>query len=124
MLRSLEQKRANYAWKCIQKIKELGDEKVEKNYNSYVKKTPFLIQNNGLGNALAFYKSKKESAYELICEHLNKWFKMQKKNDQEILDWIISENTSSTEVFQVTKEILALLSWMKRFAEAELKEGE
>jgi len=31
---------------------------------------------------------------------------------------------SSIEVFQATKEIIALLNWMKRFAEAELKEGE
>ena len=123
----------------VNKVKENEEDwlknyydKLEKSYNSYVKKTPTLIQTNGLGSTLAFYKSKfgsmpdeklsaEKRAYKLLYEHLNGWFKKQKKSNQDILEWIISENTSSTEVFQVTKEILALLSWMKRFAEAELK---
>jgi len=135
MLRSLEQKRANYAWKCIQKVKNLNKDNIEKSYNSYIKKTPTLIQTNGLGNSLAFYKSKFGSekdeklntdkrAYKLLYEHINNWFKQKYQKHKDILDWIIHQNTSSTEVFQTTKEILAFLSWMKRFAEAELKEGE
>jgi len=135
MLRSLEQERANFAWECIQKVKNLNEEKIEKSYNSYVKKTPPLIQTNGLGNSLAFYKSKFGSekdeklssdkrAYKLLYEHINNWFNRKYQKNKDIIDWIIHQNTSSTEVFQVTKEILALLSWRKRFAEAELKEGE
>jgi len=136
MLRTLEQNRANFAWECIQEIKKLNNEKVEKNYNSYVKKTSALIQTSGLGNTLVFYKSKfgneseeklssDKRAYKLLYENLNEWFKKKFRKEQEIIKWIVDSNTSSIETFQVTREILALLSWMKRFAEAELKgEGE
>jgi len=166
MLRSLEQKRAEYAWMCIislkcdkrrgedersglllkiveamkdkKKGKEVTEDDIKKYYDNleeryscYIKKTPTLIQTNGLGNTLAFYKSKfgseKEEklsadkrAYKLIYDHINGWFRKFFANE-DILRWIISENTSSVEVFQVTKEILALLNWMKRFAESELK---
>lgn len=165
MLRSLEQERANYAWKCIEedvkgsnrrkrdessgllkkiiekreikeerKVEEYYD-KIEKSYNSYIKRVPVYIQTNGLGNSLAFYKSKfglekeeslspENRAYKLLYCHINEWSKNKLKKGQDILEWIISDNASSTDVFRITKEILALLSWMKRFAEAELKEGE
>jgi len=106
-------------------------ENLEKRYSSYIKKTLTLIQTNGLGSTLAFYKSKfglereeelsaDKRAYKLIYDHINEWFKKRFRNE-DILRWIISENTSSTEVFQVTKEIIVLLNWMKRFAEAELR---
>ena len=112
-------------------IKEYYD-KLEERYGSYVKKTPTLIQTNGLGNTLAFYKSKfgseKEEelsadkrAYKLLYDHINVWFKERFSIDKDILKWITAEDTSSIEVFKVTKEIIVLLNWMKRFAEAELK---
>jgi len=121
MLRSLEQERANYAWKCIQEVKNLNNEETEKKYRSYVRRASTLIQINGLGNTLAFYKSKKDEAYDLLYEHINKWFKKQFKSQDNILNWIISEKTSIIDVFRITKEIIALLNWMKRFAEAELR---
>jgi len=107
-------------------------ESLEKRYSSYIKKTPTLIQTNGLGNTLAFYKSKfgtereeelsaDKRAYKLIYDHINGWFKKRFRKSENIVEWIISEKTSSIEVFQVTKEIIALLNWMKRFSEAELR---
>lgn len=107
-------------------------EKIEKSYRSYVKKTTTLIRTNGLANVLAFYRSKfgnekeeklsgEKRAYKLLYDHINSWFKKQRKTDQDILVWILSENTSSVEVFQVSKEVLSLLTWMGRFAESELK---
>ncbi|MCW7078434.1 MAG: type III-B CRISPR module-associated protein Cmr5 [Canidatus Methanoxibalbensis ujae] len=122
MLRSLEQERAKYAWECIQEVKEEGEE-LQKNYNSYVKKAPTLIQTNGLPNALAFYynRRKREKAYELLYKHIADWNQVKRiRGDKEFLLWIV-EDASSMDVFQVTGEVIALLNWMKRFAEAELK---
>ncbi|MHA1363057.1 MAG: type III-B CRISPR module-associated protein Cmr5 [Candidatus Freyarchaeota archaeon] len=107
-------------------------ESLEEKYSSYVKKAPTLIQVNGLGNSLAFYKSKFGSeleeklspdgrAYKLLYGHLDQWFRKHFKKDQDITEWIIADNTSSIEVFHATREIIGLLSWLKRFAEAELK---
>lgn len=137
MLRSLEQERAKYAWECIQSVE--GDIDLEDKYKSYVRKTSSYIQVNGLGNTLAFYKSKFEAdlrkkgeeklsvekkAYKLIYDHLNGWFNKQFRENKDILNWIISENTSSIKVFQATKEIIALLNWLEKFAEAELRDKE
>jgi len=136
MLRSLEQKRAKYAWECIQKVR--GNIEQEDKYKSYVRSAPSYIQINGLGNTLAFYKSKFEAdlrkkgenelsadkrAYKLLYDHLNEWRK-ELRGGKDILEWIRDENTSSLGVFQATKEIIALLNWMKRFAEAELRDKE
>jgi len=128
MLRNLEQERAKYAWKCIQEVKEKSKELKEK-YNSYVKRAPTLIQTNGLPNAFVFYYSKwkkGEKAYELLYNHIVNWDLVKRmRGEREFLSWI-TEDASSLDVFQATKEIIALLNWMKRFAEAELesKEGE
>ena len=137
MLRSLEQERAKYTWECIQKVK--GNIKLEDKYKSYVKSASSYIQINGLGNTLAFYKSKfkadlekkgenglsaDKKAYYVLYNHIDEWFKKYFRKNEDILNWIISEKTSSIDVFQVTKEIIALLNWMKRFAEAELRDKE
>lgn len=108
---------------------------IEGKYPSYVKKTPTLIQINGLGNTLAFYRSKfgikekeeeklsaDDRTYKLLYEHINNWFKKKYNINQDIIEWIISENSSSLDLFKTTREILSLLNWIKRFAEAELKE--
>ena len=131
MLKSLEQERARYAWKCIMEIKKEKNGELEKKYKSYVKKAPTLIQNSGLGNTLAFYKSKssessqkkgeRQEAYEKIYNHLKRWFQIRSGKKEDILHWIISEKTSSIEVFKTTKKIILLLNWMKKFVESELK---
>lgn len=123
MLRSLEQERAKYAWKCIREIKE-EDVVMQKNYSSYVKKASVLIQTNGLANTLAFYYNKwkkGEKAYERLYNHIVNWDRVRRMcNGKEFLLWII-EDASSIDIYHITREIIALLSWMKRFAEAELK---
>lgn len=123
MIRSLEQERARYAWGCIKKVKE-GSDQLQKNYNSYVRRASTLIQANGLPNVLAFYYNKwkkGEKAYELLYNHIANWEPIKRmRGNKELLLWVI-EDASSMDVFQITKEIIALLNWMKRFAEAELK---
>lgn len=130
MLRTLEQDRANYAWNCIRKIKDLQKEEIEKKYKSFVKKSSALLLTNGLGNTLAFYQSKfggsssEAQAYKLLYEHIDGWLKNQNLIDQHVVQWIIAENTSSLEVIKATKETLAFINWLKKFADAELKGDE
>ncbi|MEM3366430.1 MAG: type III-B CRISPR module-associated protein Cmr5 [Candidatus Methanomethyliaceae archaeon] len=120
MLRSLEQDRAKYAMDCIREVKE---KEFQKEYKSYVRHMPMLILTNGLGNALAFIKSKKNNkASDQFYTHLNKWLKeMMIISGDDVLNWITDKNTSSIQVQRATDEMLALLNWMKRFAEAELE---
>lgn len=123
MLRSLEQERAKYAWECINSVKG-SDDKIKKSYFSYVARASSLILTNGLGSALVFFSSKKEEAYSMLYNHISNGIKNERgiPKEEDILRWI--ENTSSIKVFHATKIALALLNWLKRFAEAELKSME
>lgn len=117
MLRSLEQTRAKVAWDFISEVR---GKDYQKDYRAYVRRAPTLILSNGLGNTLAFWKAK-GGAYTKLYEHINRWFKERYSDEEDILEWVISETTSSLEVFKETKEVISLLNWMKRFAEAELE---
>lgn len=130
MLRTLEQDRANCAWNCIKKTKDRNDEQIERKYKSFVNKSSALLLTNGLGNTLAFYQSKYEGnspeaqAYRFLYAHIDEWLKKQNIVDQNVIEWFRSKKTSSLDVIRATKETLAFLSWLKRFAVAELKGDE
>jgi CRISPR-associated protein Cmr5 len=102
-----------------------------KNYRSYVKKIPTMILSNGLGQTLAFIKSKSEkgNAYKLIYEQLTEYMRspyttrMQMPEDKkELVEWVIS--CDSEKYRYITQEILAFLNWLKRFAEGLIEEEE
>lgn len=119
LLRSLNQERAKIAWDFISEVK---GQSYQKDYCTYIRRASTLILSNGLGNTLAFWKAKGGEAYTRLYEHINKWFSERYPEETDILNWIKSKATSSLEVFKETRETLLLLSWMKKFAEAELEE--
>lgn len=133
-MRTLEQKRASYAYSKVSYIASLNKD-VQENYHSYVKSAPALILTNGLGNTLAFYLSKakvkpedvnekvkslegRERSYAELYLHITEWLR---KNGYGDLNWVIDKATN-IENLQATREAIALLNWMKRFADAMLKE--
>ena len=115
---------------------------LEDKLSTHIKKSAPLILTNGLGNTMAFYVSKKvnaipedviklkswlsadKMAYAIAYDILNRWLKengfLRDKNT--VLDWFNDEGTSSLDVLWATQETLALLNWMKRFAQAMLEE--
>lgn len=140
-IKLLEQGRAKAAYdfaslgKAIKRtLKTPKDEdtKEAKEYKSYCKKIPMMIKTNGLGSAMAFVKSKSsKDAYDLIYKQVEKWlkssivtadiFKASDKKDMELVQVIISEPSATYRL--LTVEVLALFSWLKRFAEG-LIQGE
>lgn len=119
-IRTIEQERAKYAWQCISKVK---NENFAGDYRSIALKMPSLILTNGLGQTLAFLKSKGEKEHEALLEHINNWIKRHLVIEREdILEWII-ETASSQQYRLATMEVLSLLHWLKRFAEATLPKG-
>lgn len=129
----LEQGRAAYAWRCV----EAGNDHTKsKEYKSYVKKMPMLIKTNGLGAAVAFALAKGSGKdggadikhpWGLIYHQIEVWlrdeapFKLEELG-QRTLAYALTE-VESASYRAVTVESLALLAWMKRFADA-LIEGE
>lgn len=103
--------------------------KYGKDYKSYVKKTPMLIKNNGLGATFAFIKSKAKdnNPYELLFRQTGDWLKncnqicIDFSMESDLVAWIIS--LPSTDYRAVTVEVLAFFNWLKRFADG-LIEGE
>lgn len=103
-----------------------------KNFRSYARKIPQMILSNGLGQTLAFVKAKAKdgNAYELIYSQLTDYLKsdstarIKMEGNKELIEWVITCN--SQEYRFITEEILAFLSWLKRFAEGmiEVEEGE
>ena len=122
-IKDLEKDRATFAYSCV--IDANNDDKIKKDYKSYVKKIPMMVLNNGLGATFAFVYSKKKNgnAYELIDTQIQKWFKIDEKED--LVKWIIEQNSS--EYRATTNETLALFNWLKRFADGMIedkKDGE
>lgn len=124
----IEQGRAKFAFACATGAKGLGKE-----YKSYVKKLPMLIKTNGLGAAFAFMFSKKDKSegkyWNEIGKNIYDWL----KTEGNAIDLTTVSNfnalvfkttqINSTEYRRLTVEVLAFLTWLRRFAEGVF-EGE
>lgn len=125
----LEQGRAAFAYTCAEAGEKLDK---KKEYKSYVKKMPMLIKANGLGAAVAFAFAKgskngsaqKNDPWGLLYMQLEDW--LRQKGTLPIGQNPLAKALTSSEsgIYRAaTIEVLALLNWMKRFADA-LIEGE
>ncbi|MCL5056298.1 MAG: type III-B CRISPR module-associated protein Cmr5 [Firmicutes bacterium] len=130
----MEQGRAEFAYNCA---KEGSEIRKKKEYKSYAKKIPALIQANGLGATFAYIKSKTDEdkskagyAYKLLYDQVTEWLKKEPKglivdklnNEKEDLVKIIV-SLNSAEYRALTREVLSFFLWLRRFAEG-LIEGE
>lgn len=117
--RSLEQERAARAWECVTSVR---GKPYEKEYSSLARSAPADIQSNGLGQTLAFWRAKKKDAdKEALYQHVAAWVQTQIQFTQpsDLLEWIVKQ-AGTDEYRRATTEAIAFLSWIKRFAEAEL----
>jgi len=121
---TLDQKRARQAWEDVQKINALPDD-LKKGYGSLARRVPMLILTNGLGQTLAYLRSKgkndPQKEHNVLFDQLSCWTMSQVAPDsknQNLLDWVLQAD--STAYRRATIEALAYLGWLKRFAEAEL----
>ncbi len=128
--RTLEQERAKKAWAWVNEVK---GQSYAKEYGSLARGAPANIQVNGLGQTLAFWRAKgfergkpknngNNAPYQLF-NHVSTWvgscLKLKAESDKDLLSWIINAATTD-EYRRATAEAMAFLSWLKRFAEAEL----
>lgn len=130
-----EQQRGKQAWDDILAIKQFG-EKEQKEYRSLARGLNAMIQINGLGQTLGFLKAKgggKKNAHFYLLGHLTYWMRWHfnttddqphpdiPENTDGLLSWIL-RSASSADYRRATTECLAFGTWLRRFAEAELKE--
>jgi len=84
-------------------------------YGPQARRLPTLIQTNGLGQTVAFLKSKPDNrAMQELYSHLSSWVM---GGDGDLLSAITQ--WSSDQYRRATAEALAYALWLRRFAEAE-----
>ncbi len=133
---NIEQERGRQAWEDIREIKGLHDEGLEKKYRSLARGLNAMIQINSLGQTLGFLKAKskqKKTEHFYLLGHLTQWMQhhftarninVMSKGYDGLLSWILDKDTDSADYRRATTESLAFGNWLRRFAEAELKEPE
>jgi CRISPR-associated protein Cmr5 len=107
----------------------------KKKYGSLARKVPTLVLTNGLGQTLAFLLAKAKrhepeqkrsveaKAHDLLFVHLSNWVLSQVApsttvSNGDLLKWVLENDSAAYR--RATLEALAFLTWLKRFAEAEL----
>lgn len=124
LIENIEHERAKEAWSCVDYVNSKKQDKFKKEYRSVVMKSPPMIITNGLGQTLAFLKSKgknddnkpEEKLYRDIEGWLDKRIHWTAKG--ELIEKVIS--LPNDKFRYAAAETLSFLSWMKRFADAVL----
>lgn len=108
---TLEQIRANFAWK--EALKNKNDK-----YKNIAKGAPALIMSNGLMPSLAFWQSKKET--QPIVESILSW--LEKRNLITSSDFITAmenlQDSDQVKFREATQESLEFLKWLRNFVSA------
>lgn len=127
---TIDQQRAKQAWQDVKAVDDRHRDTLGRKYNSLARSAPAMVQSNGLGQTLAFFRAKagpnRSSEHWLLYSHLSRWVMVQLgqtdgKVQDGLLEWIVQQDTQSYR--RATAETLAYLSWLKRFAEAVLPEA-
>jgi len=131
MIVSRDQERAKKAWDNIDYVDSECQPEFKKEYRSIAMKLPTMIVTNGLGQSLAFLKSKgkgsENSANEKIYRDIEDYLLNSEdipwdKTKGELIEKVI--NLPNDKFRFVTSEALSFLSWMKRFADGVLEKEE
>jgi len=124
-VRTLGQKRAEYA---LGKVTTIRTETKEK-FKTFSSGAPSMILQNGFGQALAFWVSKGKPEHKVMFELVRDWLSYE---NNDVCNRFVERTGSPKEFFEAIsrmtqreylaaqKETLALLEWVKRFANADL----
>ncbi len=114
MAQTLEQKRAQHAWK------KAGDGVAShgKDYVNDAKGLPALIMNSGLMQVMAFLQQKGKR-HELLARHLRDWLHIQCGTPVDFEEFMTHLQQASPRDFQrITTEAMAWLRWLRQMAPA------
>lgn len=122
---TMDQIRAQYAWERLGQGRRAGS----REYRNLAKGMPALVMTNGLLQALAFLKSKGRPEHDWLFQDIVDWLA---HSGVGVLagagcDW--GQATESltaldpAEYRRATEEALAILKWIRQFADARGGEG-
>lgn len=115
-MRTLGQERASFA---LEKILQISQKEKFKPFSAGA---PSMILQNGFGQALAFWISKGKSEHMTMFNIVKEWLCQNNlAKGQDIADFIGDiAGMEQSEYLTAQKETLALLEWVKRYANAGL----
>ncbi|HEU18283.1 MAG TPA: type III-B CRISPR module-associated protein Cmr5 [Deltaproteobacteria bacterium] len=121
-MRTMAQKRAEYALTEILAAKNNVDKEKLKPFSAGA---PAMILQNGFGQTLAFWLAKGKPEHVALFDILTRWFKQTDLKNfgecKQAKDYIQKLSTmEQRQYLSAQNEALALLEWVKRFANADL----
>ncbi|GBE12356.1 CRISPR system Cmr subunit Cmr5 [bacterium BMS3Abin13] len=121
MKTTLGQQRAKF---CLEQLEKL-DDKIRPDFKPLSAGLPAMILQNGFGQSLAFLLAKGREKHLAAFRIITAWLIERKiiaaDRQSEILKQI--SNMPQEKYLQAQKETLAMLEWLKRYANAALFEG-
>ena len=124
-LRSMDQERAEFALGKIEQIAHKSPDAVQIEVRRYLNSLPALIRMNGLGQALAFYRTKDTDGHQMIYQMVGAWLCDASSKGRVFVgegDVIAAITRNDIHLYMAAQnEALALLEWLKKFALAFLK---
>jgi CRISPR type III-B/RAMP module-associated protein Cmr5 len=130
---TLEQERAGFALRKVEGVRDDPTKPNEK-YRTQLLKLPARLHNNGLGQTAAYLRAQGSGSPEhVLCGWLQEWLRRDTDGiypaGSDLLDAITgkAEGVAGREEAlyrRASVEARALAVWLKRFAEAFLREGE
>ena len=125
MAQTLDQQRAQFAWDSVTQarktIKEFSD------YKNLAKGAPALIMGNGLMPAIAFYESRKNSSpASALGNNVLAWLAIRFKDERAFQPLPTNFSMAMERLLKAdsgfymraTDEALAMLKWLRQFADA------
>ena len=120
-IEDIKHDRAKYAFGRVREVAKRND-KAQQKYRTAVLSSATLIRNAGLLQALAYYLSKDE--YRQLATDIIEWRRIKpntaKTNLNDVYQVLL--DLSDEELMKRTNEAMALITWLKRFSEATLKD--
>ena len=122
-MNTMSQRRAKFALHQVLEITKNKDEKAKKEFKSFSAGAPAMILQNGFGQTLAFWLAKRSEKHIALFRVVVEWLSREnniltKNNDAEFMKELSS--IDQNKYLTAQNEALALLEWVKRFANAEL----
>lgn len=123
---TIQQKRAAYALSQVKEILGSLDKAKAKEFRSYVCAMPAMIHMNGLGQAAAFYRSKKTAdMHRKVYGLLSDWLCQEGRPYNGFPELLEGVTGSGRDKYQLAQaEAQALMSWVVKFTKAFVQDEE
>ncbi len=118
-MQTLQQQRAKHA---LQKVKDLIPLNEGDKLKARANELPFMIHTNGLGQALAFFKSKKDKdGYDKLFLILQSWLTEKGRPFAGKTDLMAAVTETDFQTYRIAQaEAIQYMDWVKKFASAYL----